>query len=326
MGRSFPAKRRHVGNEQAMSGTGHHHSHGGGDHSEPLMRGKKLAVVIFFNMIITISEYIGGVISGSLSLISDAGHNLSDVLALALGYAGERISEKEPDRIYSFGLKRFEVVVAAVNALALLAIGVFIVYEAGHRYFNPVPINVLVMLPIAAIGLCGNLLSMLVLMRDRHSNLNMKAAFLHLLYDTLSSIAVIGAGIALHFTGLAIIDLAISLVIVIMIAGSSLSIMRDALRIFLQGTPAHIDAGNVYRDITAVPGVGSVHGLHIWSINSSEAFLSCHICVSDPSSSVDSDALIRQVNAMLEECYEIRHTTIQVETTLLCQAPGACCH
>jgi cobalt-zinc-cadmium efflux system protein len=110
-----------------------------------------------------------------------------------------------------------------------------------------------------------------------------------------------------------------------MIAGSSVSILRDALRIFLQVTPAHIDAGSVYRDITGVPGVGSVHGLHIWSISSSEVFLSCHICASGETAASDSDSIIRRVNAMLEANYGIRHTTLQVEITLICGGDGACC-
>ncbi len=304
----------------------HHHSNETGDHGDDTMvRGKKLAVVIFFNMVITIAEYIGGAISGSLALISDAGHNLSDVLALALGYAGEKVSEKKPDMTYSFGLKRFEVLIAAVNALALLGIAVYIVHEAVHRFLSPVPIDVRVMLPVALIGLVGNLVSMLVLMKERGSTLNMKAAFLHLLYDTLSSIAVIAAGVAFLLTGLAAIDLVVSLVIVMMIAWSSVSILRDALRIFLQVTPAHIDAGSVYRDLTEVPGVGSVHGLHIWSISSSEVFLSCHICASGETAGIDSDSIIRRVNTMLEENYGIRHTTLQVEITLICEGDGACC-
>lgn len=311
--------------KETIDGHGHGgHLHEGHDHHHHAAGGRLLLVIIF-NMIITAAEYVGGLLSGSLALISDAGHNLSDVLSLIMGYAGEKVSEKRPDDKFTFGLKRFEVAVALVNALSLIGIGLYIVYEAVARYLNPVPIDLRVMVPVAFIGLAGNLFSMLLLLRDRHRTLNMKAAFLHLLYDTVSSVAVIGAAVILYFTGMVLVDLLISLVIVLMIAGSSFSIIRDSMRIFLQGTPAHINAAEVFRDIERVPGVGSVHGLHIWSINSTEVFLSCHICAGGPPGGSDTDGIIRSVNAMLENKYWIRHTTLQVENTRICSDSGTCC-
>jgi cobalt-zinc-cadmium efflux system protein len=309
-----------------MEGHGHDHRRGeGGHHHHGEAKGKKRVFVIILNAIITVAEYIGGMISGSLALVSDAGHNFSDVLALVMGYAGERVSEKAPDKKFSFGLKRFEVLVALINAVSLLAIGFYIVYEAAMRYLHPVPIDIRVMIPVALVGLAGNFFSIMILLRDRHATLNMKAAFLHLLYDTISSVAVIGAGIILYVTGAVIVDLAISLVIVVMIAVGSLSVIREAMRIFLQGTPSHIDTDEVYRDIARVENVDNVHGLHIWSINSSEVFLSCHICASGAGEQADTDAIIRGVNSMLESRYGIRHTTIQVENTRLCSDSGVCC-
>jgi cobalt-zinc-cadmium efflux system protein len=309
-----------------MSAHGHRHSHHGHEHAEhrPQGSGGRFALVILLNAAITAAEYIGGILSGSLALISDAGHNLSDVLSLALGYAGEKVSEKKPDKSFSFGLKRFEVIVALVNALTLLGIGFYIVYEAAARYLNPVPIDVWIMLPVAVIGLGGNLFSMLLLMKERGRTLNLKAAFLHLLYDTVSSVAVIAAGIVLYFTGIALVDLVMSLAIVLMIAASSFSIIRESARIILQGTPAHIDPDDLLRDISAVENVGGVHGLHVWSINSNEVFLSCHLCVSEAAEGGDTDAIIRNVNAMLDTKYGICHTTIQVENTRICN-PETCC-
>ncbi len=294
-------------------------------HAHDSAGGTTLAFVIFLNALITLAEYIGGTIAGSLALISDAGHNLSDVLSLMLGYAGEKVSGREPDKHFSFGLKRFEVIIALVNALSLLGIGIYIVYEAVARFLHPVLIDIRVMLTVAAIGLAGNLFSMLLLMKSRRRNLNMKAAFLHLLYDTLSSIAVIVAGIILYFTGQVLADLAISLVIVMMIGGSSLGIIRESMRIFLQGTPSHIDTDEVYRDIAGIDRVKSVHGLHIWSISSTEVFLSCHICLDVAGGEIDSDKIIQRVNNLLEEKYNIHHTTVQVENTQICSSSGTCC-
>ena len=309
----------------------HHHDHdslhGHAHHHRPASKGR-LAAVIFFNVIITIAEFIGGLFSGSLALVSDAWHNLSDVLALMLGYAGERVSEKEGASHYTFGLKRFEVLIALINAVTLVFIGIFIVYEAVQRFINPVAIDVFIMVPVALIGLAGNAFSILVLARNRDDNLNMKAAFLHLLYDTISSAAVIVTGLVLYYTGWAWLDLLVSIIIVIMMVASSLSIIVQSLRIFLQGAPRHLDLDRVLGNIENVPGVGTVHGLHVWSVNSVEIFLSCHVCLDpDYPHGGNTDAIIDAINAMLKKKYGISHTTLQLETEMLCSTDeGSCCN
>lgn len=299
----------------------HEHRHG---HTHGASNKVRLLLIILFNSIITAAEFIGGALSGSLALLSDAWHNLSDVLSLVLGYGGEKISERERSRTYTFGLKRFEVLIALINAVFLLIVGTYIVYEAIQRFIQPQPIDITIMIPVALIGLAGNALSILVLSRNRNDNLNMKAAFLHLFYDAISSIAVIAAGIVLYLTGLVWIDLAMSICIVFMIAWSSLNIIGESLRIFLQGVPRDIDSQEVYNSIVDIDGVATIHGLHIWSVNSTEVFLSCHICTA--SSDIDANGLITRVNDMLEKLYGISHTTLQIETTPLCNTKsGECC-
>ena len=146
------------------------------------------------------------------------------------------------------------------------------------------------------------------------------------MYDAISSVAVIIAGFVLYFTGLTWIDLAVSIIIVIMMIWSSADIIKESLRIFLQGTPLEIDADDVHRNIQAVTGVGSIHGLHIWSISSTEIFLSCHICTGQFKNKINSDQIIKKVNSMLQEKYGITHTTIQVENEAICSIkPGSCC-
>jgi len=307
---------------QERMGMNHeHHFHYRDDAALPR---RKLSVVIFLNAVITIAEYIGGVLSGSLALISDAGHNLSDVLSLILAYAGERVSAMRPGRRFSFGLKRFEVLIALINAISLLIIGMYIVYEAMQRYMHPPNIVPGIMIPVAIIGLLGNLISMLIISRGKNANLNMRAAFLHLLYDALSSVAVLVTGVLLLFVDLVVLDLVTSIVIVMMIVWSSLGVLQESLRIFLQGTPKGITADEVYRSILSVEGVGSVHGLHIWSVSSTEPFLSCHICVDRSTETVDTDHLIREVNALLQQRYGIAHTALQVENVEFCNA-NTCC-
>ncbi len=282
--------------------------------------------MILFNTVITLAEYIGGMLSGSLALISDAGHNLSDVLSLMLGYAGEKVIETDPNKRYTFGLKRFEVLIALVNALILVGIGIFIVTEAVSRFNNPVKIDTGIMLVVASIGLLGNVFSILVLSRNRHSNLNMRAAFLHLLYDAISSVGVIASGIIIHFTDIYWIDLFFSIIIVIMIVWSSKDIIIESLHIFMQGAPVHIDSDDIYRGILNLENVGGVHGLHIWSINSKEIFLSCHILTDPDAGRVNTDELIRNVNRLLEEEFGIEHTTLQIETEEVCKlSDGICC-
>jgi cobalt-zinc-cadmium efflux system protein len=296
----------------------HHHDH----HDE---RKGNLLVVILLNSVITAAEFIGGALSGSLALVSDAWHNLSDVLSLLLGYAGEKISARNPSRRYTFGFKRFEVLVALINALTLLVIGIYIIHEAIDRITRPVTVDLSVMFPVGCIGLGGNALSLVMLFRKRKENLNMRAAFMHLFYDTLSSIAVLAAAAILFFTGMTWADLAASIIIAVMIFWSSLEIIRESIRIFLQGVPGEIDPDEVYRRIIGLDGVASLHGLHIWSVNSTEIFLSCHVCT-DRETNPETDTLIRNINELLEHEFGITHTTIQVETTLLCSVKdGECC-
>ncbi len=297
----------------------HHHEEGGG-------AGGRLAVVIAVNAIITAAEYIGGVFSGSLSLISDAGHNLTDTISLSLGYAGERISRQTPTGTYTFGYKRFEVMTALVNALSLFAIGVYILYEAIERLGNPQQISFSIMLPIAVLGLAGNAFSAIILHATRKESLNTRAAFLHVLYDALSSVAVIAAAVVIRFTGEVRIDLAVSAVIAVMIFWSSFNVIAESVRIFMQGAPAHIATSRVYERIAGFDRVAEVHGLHVWSINSTEVFLSCHICLAPTDENTDTDGLIREVNAMLENEFGIRHTALQVETRRICSTvSGECC-
>ena len=301
----------------------HHHNEGHAcEHAHS--RKKRLGLTIAFNIVITVAEFAGGLLSGSLALLSDAAHNLSDVLALLFGYLGEKASERRPDLDYSFGLKRFEVITAVINALALCGVGIFILIEAYQRWQSPVEVNLRVMLPIAVIGLAGNLLSIMVL--GRHdTSINVRAAFLHLLYDTVSSVAVIATGIAMHFTKAAWLDPVISVIIVIMIGVSSFEILLEALRIILQVAPKHVDTRAVHRSILESAGAADVHGLHIWSVNSSEIFLSCHVCMDADPGSVEGDSIITRLNDMLKKRFGISHTTIQIEAGRFCVDHHCCC-
>ncbi|MDA3884560.1 MAG: cation diffusion facilitator family transporter [Candidatus Delongbacteria bacterium] len=295
---------------------GHHHDHG---HNT-----KKIGWTILLNVIITVAEYIGGIYSGSLALLSDAGHNFSDVLSLILGWFGEKFSQKKPNKKHTFGLKRFEIFTALINSLSLWAIGVLIIYHAIERLTQPDEnISIGLMMGIATIGLAGNAISILILNKEKDKNLNMKAAYQHLFYDTLSSVVVIISGIVIYFTGLVILDVIISIFIALMIFYSGFEIIKSSLHIFMQGVPEGIEFDKVHDSICNITGVQSAHEVHIWSINSNEIFLSAHVLI-DPKIKPSNDKIIKEINNMLMHDYHIEHTSLQLEDEMLCGKDELC--
>ena len=286
-------------------------------------RMKNIGWAILINMGITVAEVIGGTLSGSLALLSDAGHNLSDVISLGLSFIGEKLSRKKATRRHTFGFRRTEVFTALINALSLVGIAAFIVIEAVKRISSPPALSVGLMLGVATLGLLGNVFSMMILGK-REANLNVKAAYLHLFYDALSSVAVIGSGFLIYLTGWVVLDLVISLLIAGMVLWSGLGVIKKAVHILMQGVPEGIEFDKILQDILSVPGVKSVHGLHIWSIDSSDVFLSCHVCMEEVEGKRDTDKIIRDVNTMLGKNHRIHHTVIQAENENLCGIDVLC--
>ncbi len=273
----------------------------------------KLGWTIVLNIGITAAEVVGGLLSGSLALISDAGHNLSDVIALTLAYFGARGAALKPTKRSTYGFKRLEVVTALINALSLVGISIFITIEAFRRYTDPQVIDGTVMLSVATLGLAGNLISVWILHRDRKKTINNRAAFLHMLYDAVSSVAVIIGGIIIILSGWYLLDLILSVLIAMIILWSSLDILKEATGIFMEAVPRGIDIDAVHESISAVDGVIEAHHLHIWSISSHQIALSCHIRV-DEDRAAEIPAIVAAVNAVLLKEHGIDHATIQPET------------
>ena len=284
---------------------------------------KRIGWAILINIGITVAEGIGGTLSGSLALLSDAGHNLSDVISLGLSFLGEKLSEKKATRRHTFGFKRTEIFTALINSLSLVGIAVFIVAEALKRMSSPPELSLGLMLGVATIGLLGNLFSMFILGK-KERNLNVKAAYLHLFYDALSSVAVIGSGLFIYLTGWVILDLAVSLLIAGMVLWSGLGVIKKTIHIFMQGVPEDLEFDKILEDILKVSGVKSVHGLHIWSIDSSDVFLSCHICMDESDGKKDTDRIIQNINEVLLKNHRIHHTVIQAENQNLCEMDALC--
>lgn len=227
--------------------------------------------------------------SGSLALLSDAIHNLSDVFALILSLVWQILSWKKPDKAHSFAFKKAEVIIAFVNALFLLVVWVYIIYEAITKYFTQtIEINSQIMLWVAIIGFLGNFVSILLLHKEKEENLNKKAAYLHLLFDTISSVMVILTGIVLYFyPNFGVLDLIISIVISGMVIKSGRGILKKSLHILMQWVPDGIDLEEVKKYIKSFDGVENVHDLHIWNIDSNDIYLVSHIII-------DNDQNIRR--------------------------------
>ncbi len=295
-------------------------------HSHRHISGKKLGWAIVFNSVITLAEFIGGLLSGYLALTADAVHNLSDVAALGLAWLGLKGSRLPATKKSTYGFKRIEVMTALISAVALVVIAIFILFEAYDRLLDPQPITrPWLFMTVAVIGLLGNVISILLLHSEKGKSLNMKTAFLHMAYDAVSSVAVIAGGVIILFTGWYLIDVLLSTVIAVMIFWSSYLVIREAVLIFLESTPEGIEFDEVFKAIRSVNGVEDVHDLHIWSLSSSDIALSCHICLDEKDFPKGPD-LVEQINRMLCEKFDIGHGTIQLEKLAFKRSDALCSH
>ena len=273
----------------------------------------RLFWAILFNALITAAEFIGGFISGSLALIADAVHNLADVAALGLAWLGVKGAERPATKKSTYGYQRIEVMTAFISAVSLVVIAFFIFGEAVDRFFNPQPItSPAIFLTVAVIGLLGNLLSIWFLHSEKDKSLNLKAAFLHMFYDALSSAAVVIGGVVIILTGWYILDTILAFLIGLMILYSSYLVIKEALLIFMESVPAGIEYDEVLDSISNMALVKEVHDLHIWSLSSSETALSCHLYL-NRDDYLEGSVLIRQINQMLRSKFNIGHGTFQLE-------------
>jgi len=283
-------------------------------HNRDFISNRKLVGAILLNLGITLAEVIGGLISGYLALLADAVHNLSDVASLILAWLGLKASQLPATKKSTYGYKRVEVMTAFISAIALVVIAVFIFIEAYQRLMAPRPItHPGLFLTVAVIGLLGNFFSIWLLHSERGKSLNLKTAFLHLAYDTLSSVVVIIGGIVILYTGRVIIDVILSCLIAVMILWSSYGVIKEAVLIFLEAVPERLDFDQVHHAILGVEKVREVHDLHIWSLSSNEIALSCHVCVNEDDYT-SGQAIVSAVNSLLSRRFGIRHSTVQVGT------------
>jgi cobalt-zinc-cadmium efflux system protein len=257
-------------------------------------------------------EVAAGLHARSLALLSDAGHNFTDALALILAWIANYLESKPADEIKTYGYQRAGVLSAFVNALTLVALAAWILYESIGRLRQPQAVRQDIMIAVAALGVLLNSGIMWVLRTARRKDLNVRSAFVHMLGDALGSIAIIIGGVVIAYTGWLQVDPVLSMMIAGLIVWTAWDIIRESLNILLEGLPRGLTLKDVVGSMRAVDGVLDVHDLHIWSLGSSTHALSCHVLIEDVPPSA-SDAVLRRLNGMLAERFHISHTTVQFE-------------
>ncbi len=285
----------------------HNHSHHGNQ------REKNLLATVVLNFVITIAEIVGGFLSNSLALLSDALHNLSDTVALLIAYIAIKVSKRESNSRKTFGYKRVEILSALFNAVALIAICFFLFTEAYERLLSPEPIKGVLMLIVATIGLLANLISVLILRKDKSHNINIKAAYLHLIGDTLSSVAVIVGGLLIVFFEAYWIDPIVTFVVGLYILKETYQILKETINILMQATPQNVNIDEIKSELEFLPEINNIHHVHIWNLSDAETHFECHIDLEEDMSVSHTNSLRSQIDELLSDKFNITHTTIQIE-------------
>ena len=285
------------------------HSHHAHDHSRD-RDARALTLVLALTASFVVAEVVGGIISGSLALLADAGHMLSDSMSLGLALGALALARRPPTARLSFGLRRAEILAALLNGATLIAIAIWIFLEASRRLSDPPEVLGGTALAIALGGLGVNLIGVTILWRSGGTSLNVRAATLHVLADLLGSVGVIVASVIIITTGWLYADPLVSVLIGLLVLGSSWRVLRESVAVLLEATPVGVDADAVGRRMARAPGVVEVHDLHIWTITSGFPALSAHVIVARDE---DCHARRRQLATLLAEEFGIDHTTLQVE-------------
>jgi len=293
------------------SSHGHSHSHAGHDHAVSGKFTVVLAISVLATLALVLAELIGGYLGHSISLVSDAVHNLTDVPTLVISWLAMRLAGRPPTREKTYGYHRAGILAAFVNSLLLGIVALFILYESYVRLRNPVEVHMGVMLWISLIALVVNGGITLALAKGRH-DLNLRAIIVHAAGDALSSVAIFAGALAIHWTGAHWVDPAIGFAIGAMVLWSGYGILRESTHILLEGMPRSVDLEEVARAILRVEGVQEVHDIHIWTLGTDLQALSCHVRIPDMHMD-QSEKILTQVNDCLQREFKITHSTVQFE-------------
>ena len=287
---------------------GHDHSH---SHLPPVAGNeRRLRSALVLTTVVLVAEVVGGIVTNSLALLSDAAHMFTDVTALAIALAALRIGRRPADMRRSYGYQRFEILAAAFNALLLFAAAGYIIIEAYRRFIEPPEVHAEGMLAVATLGLVVNLISMRLLAAGREDSLNVKGAYLEVWSDMLGSAGVILAAVAIRFTGWQWLDPAVAVAIGLWVLPRTWMLLKDSTHILLEGTPADVDVESVKSVIAGFPGVTDVHDLHVWTLTSSRHVLTAHVVIDG---NAYARRLVKSISEELASRFRLSHTTLQLE-------------
>ena len=281
--------------------THHHHSQ------------KNLGVSILLNIGITLAQIIGGLLSGSLALLSDALHNFTDVVSLIISYVAANFSTKDASLGKTFGYKRAEIIAAFINASTLIVIAIILIIEAVERFFNPQSIDSTLVIWLSVLAIVGNGLSVLLLLNDRKKNMNLASAYVHLFTDMLASVAVLIGGLLMKFYGLFWVDSFLTAAIAIYLIIVGIKLLRNSFSVLMLFTPESIEIDELVNDINQLKHVKHMHHVHIWQLNEAEIHLEAEIDLSEDISITEFEAILEQIEVTLLEKYGINHINIQPE-------------
>jgi cobalt-zinc-cadmium efflux system protein len=286
----------------------HKHTH---DHKP--VNESNLLVATLLNLVITLMEIAGGILSNSLALISDALHNLSDTFATFIAYLAIKIGKRKANAKKTFGYKRIEIIAALLNAVILIVICVFLFKEAWERIQEPEPINSLIVILVAMLGLGANLLAVSLLKKDSRKSLNVKAAYVHLIGDSLSSLLVILAALAIQLFDIYWIDPVITILIGIYLIREAYIILKESVNILMQSTPDTVDVNKIQAKIETFPEIASLHHLHAWALDDHTIHIEAHVELSENLKISEIKPIQEKIEKLLKERFHINHTTLQFE-------------
>ena len=282
----------------------HHHHH---------VSGKNLFITIILNIIITLAQITGGILSGSLALLSDAMHNLSDVITLIIAYFANRLSARPNTEAKTFGYKRAEILATLFNASLLVGIGLFLIIEAIDRFLNPELIHSSWVIALGALSILLNSLSVFLIKDDAHNNMNIKAAYLHLLSDVMTSVAVVIGGILMYYYQIFWVDPLISVIIAFYLLWASSGLIKESLSILMQFSPSEIELHKVMDSVLQQNEIEDIHHIHIWKLDDHRIHFEAHLDFHNDLSIKESNEIIDSINKRLLDDFGIYHTTFQCE-------------
>ncbi|MDB9960495.1 cation diffusion facilitator family transporter [Oceanihabitans sp.] len=286
----------------------HNHSHHHGE-----LKGRNLLISIFLNILITAAQVVGGIVSGSLALLSDALHNFSDVLSLVVSYIANRLAKKQASLHKTFGYKRAEILAAFVNASTLIIVAVLLIIEAIKRFQNPQEIESNLVIWLSFLGIVANGLSVLLLKKDAEANMNMKSAYLHLFTDMLASIAVLVGGLLMKYYQVFWVDSILTLVIALYLIWVGIDLLKTSTKVLMLFTPESIPIQEIVGEIQKNKSIKNVHHIHVWQLNEDEVHFEAHVDFEEDITLTQFDVILTEIEALLFYKFKINHVNIQPE-------------